>query len=521
MNQNRKRLISIILVIVLLILSGVAIFIAVRLTQDQAPDDSSAGTCVAGSDSYCQVISGLKTGYRCNCVGVTNGFYCGWKDDINQIPNSCYVWNCAQSDSTCAATPTNNCPSGTTISGTCGTNGCAANQKPRWTCDPNGSYDNRTPAGCASDPSCGTTGDGSRTSLSSCTATCSDVDGCKCPTNPVCTAGSGANIANGVNCGGTSTSCNYCAIYTCSFDSNGDDQCTLADEGASVTFASGSACTIGSSVCGQVDFYPTDADARAGTNYCSHTGNPAGNCQDTSNPPTTPSETVTCYKCTDRVDDLNTCENITINGSTCPSGYTTNSVCSQAVGGACPVQSVTKTCYKCTDTLSDADLCESFTVNSNVCPAGSTETAGACEDAVGGVCPITTTENLTCYRCTTSLTDGNTCESFVTTNDSCPAGSTETAGECEDALGGVCPGELPETALFDNDRDNRIALGFIAIILGILFYKYDLTQRSLNMLGNFVNIDRELKKKEKNRLKKDRSLKNFETKVEKEVLKKK
>jgi len=58
-----------------------------------------------------------------------------------------------------------------------------------------------------------------------------------------------------------------------------------------------------------------------------------------------------------------------------------------------------------------------------------------CAAAVGGQCdPITP---VTCYRCTDSLTDGNTCESFVASNI-CPSGSSTDPNGCAAAVGGYC-----------------------------------------------------------------------------------
>lgn len=113
--------------------------------------------------------------------------------------------------------------------------------------------------------------------------------------------------------------------------------------------------------------------------------------------------------------------------------------------------------------------------------------------------PNTPPTTVTCYRCTTGLTDGNACESFTAT-DFCPSNSSSVANACATAVGGSCPVStggnvnpppqnppssnsnnggtgsnggvttLPDTAIVNNSTD--ILLGFLFILLGITTYKY-------------------------------------------------
>lgn len=229
-------------------------------------------------------------------------------------------------------------------------------------------------------------------------------------------------------------------------------------------------------------------------------------------------ETVQCHKCTDSLNDANTCTAAqTFEGTSCPAGYVaTSSECRLSeASGQCAVQ---KTCYKCSDATNDGNTCESFTANSSTCPSGTSETANGCATAAGGSC-----ENvITCYRCTDASNDGNNCEPLVVTGLSCPSGTSTTANGCATAVGGFCnasvacngtcdgvsllctgvgqicfngkcrlqsntsseqclpqgatptPSGLPDTALFDEEGSGIMLLGFLFLIVGIIEYRYQL-----------------------------------------------
>ncbi len=54
--------------------------------------------------------------------------------------------------------------------------------------------------------------------------------------------------------------------------------------------------------------------------------------------PVTPK--TTCYRCTLSTSDANTCESQQVDGTSCPSGWTTNSNCAQASGGSCSTDTI-------------------------------------------------------------------------------------------------------------------------------------------------------------------------------------
>lgn len=54
--------------------------------------------------------------------------------------------------------------------------------------------------------------------------------------------------------------------------------------------------------------------------------------------PVTPK--TTCYRCTLSTSDSNTCESQQVDGTSCPSGWTTNSNCAQAAGGSCSTDTI-------------------------------------------------------------------------------------------------------------------------------------------------------------------------------------
>lgn len=99
----------------------------------------------------------------------------------------------------------------------------------------------------------------------------------------------------------------------------------------------------------------------------------------------------TCYKCTDAMNDGNTCTSQVVNGTSCPTGWTTNSICSQdAPGGACPVETPKITCYKCTTSTLDGNACDSQVFDGASCPTGWTNNSNCAAGETGGACPVET-----------------------------------------------------------------------------------------------------------------------------------
>jgi len=85
---------------------------------------------------------------------------------------------------------------------------------------------------------------------------------------------------------------------------------------------------------------------------------------------------------------------------------------------------------------------------------------------------------LICYRCTPRLDDGNACESiqFLSDNGLCPSG-WGTESNCRITAGGMCPQNIPDTAIFDDDRLNVITLGLVFTLLGLIAYRFRIGSR--------------------------------------------
>ena len=226
-----------------------------------------------------------------------------------------------------------------------------------------------------------------------------------------------------------------------------------------------------------------------------------------------------CYRCTPQVGDGNACELVVINGSTCPAGMSSSPTgCAAAVGGQCdPITPVT--CYRCTDTLTDGNTCESF-VASNVCPSGSSTDPNGCAAAVGGYCPQYQDSRmmLICYRCTPRLDDGNACESiqFLSDNGLCPSG-WGTDSNCSRLVGGICPQNIPNTAIFDDERLNIITLGLIFTLGGLIVYRFRIGSRVVEKpldilytgIGNILESVLPFEKKIEKRFRKNRTSQSY------------
>jgi len=162
---------------------------------------------------------------------------------------------------------------------------------------------------------------------------------------------------------------------------------------------------------------------------------------------------------------LRVCNGIAANHLLTPSGGLTSTQ-AQVIEACTPI-AVTTTCYSCSSSLTDGNECVPTTVSGTTCPTGSSAQVTECASQVGGSCPVQGSTSITCYRCTSSNTDGNSCESFTSTGTSCPTGSSADSQGCSVAIGGSCPTTpLPDTSII-NDRLDRVILGIIVILLGV------------------------------------------------------
>lgn len=93
------------------------------------------------------------------------------------------------------------------------------------------------------------------------------------------------------------------------------------------------------------------------------------------------------------------------------------------------------TCYKCSPSFTDGNACVSETYAGTTCPVGTSTSPTGCASAAGGSCPVETT----CYRCTQNLNDGDLCESFTVQSSFCPVGTSTSSTGCASAIEGACP----------------------------------------------------------------------------------
>lgn len=162
----------------------------------------------------------------------------------------------------------------------------------------------------------------------------------------------------------------------------------------------------------------------------------------------------TCYRCTPGLTDSNACEEQTVTGTSCPTGWTTNSNCAAAAtGGACPVQT---TCYRCTEPTGDGNACEQQIVNSASCPTGWTTNSNCAAAATGGSCPVQVACGAACSTNNLCPT-GHTCNNGVCKLDACianPASCSDgqcTLAACGDAVcnvGELCERTAPNATTF-------------------------------------------------------------------------
>ena len=324
--DKRKRLTIVSLIILILGLSGLAIFISVTLQQNQAPIDSSAAVrCVLGSPPTCQKnINNNNNGYKCTCVALGTG-------------NTDYRCN-DYDPGYCPPATSNLCPQGSNYAGACGTDGCASGQKPSYGCiiATDGQTSNYVKTGCVAD--------------SSCAVVIIPDPVVPSPGNQCVITYNGSSIS-------FSTACSGELQYFHSPYDGVTRRCPTTENGeARFNLAAG--------VGGSYSANPAPGECRqfdhhfGGKGLNGSTVGPGGVCDCT--PPTiiTPppiSPTITCYRCTTQTNDANACEQFQIEANACPVGSTASSNCASQV--SCPVTTLPP--------LTPPTV-------SSVCPSGST-----------------------------------------------------------------------------------------------------------------------------------------------------
>jgi hypothetical protein len=116
-------------------------------------------------------------------------------------------------------------------------------------------------------------------------------------------------------------------------------------------------------------------------------------------------------------------------------------------------------------------------------------------------------------QCVANCTNGATNPSAC---NECPAGKTLIGGSCivpTTVPGGIGERALPSTGLFDSNY-NKMILGIIFMLLGVIFYKYNVYSNSLELLAGLEKQYSVYKKGKKSSSKKSINSK-FENAVEK------
>lgn len=163
-----------------------------------------------------------------------------------------------------------------------------------------------------------------------------------------------------------------------------------------------------------------------------------------------------CYRCTNNLNDGDLCEEFVFQATSCPTGTSSSPTgCALAVGGSCPTSENSLnllTCYRCTQSLNDGEECESFQTSSPSCPSGSSVLQNGCAKASGGSCP----QIITCYKCTAQTNDANACEPFIVEGGICPIGSSTNPNGCAQSIGGLCPINPVVCGPIDVNSDGKI-----------------------------------------------------------------
>jgi len=161
---------------------------------------------------------------------------------------------------------------------------------------------------------------------------------------------------------------------------------------------------------------------------------------------------VTCYRCTDGNSDGDACESRAF-ANECPLGWTSNSACENLAGGQCPGpvcgNGQVESGEACDDgNSSNADTCNNL-CQPTICGDGilqnpnSNSQSETCDDGNSNNadgCNTLCQQIVTCYQCTSGTSDKNACEIAPVSAITCPAGTTNAAGQCGSAYqGGNCP----------------------------------------------------------------------------------
>ncbi len=223
--------------------------------------------------------------------------------------------------------------------------------------------------------------------------------------------------------------------------------------------------------------------------------------------------TIQCYRCTVGTTDANACENQQFNGTSCPSGWTSNSNCEAAAsGGACPVEVACGASCNSTNNLCP----QGHTCDANVCKLNTCLTPGNCSDntctPTVPVCGSSCTTNSQCpnnhscvsNKCVLNGCTGSTCTNGCvplcggpcTTNSECPNNHSCSANKCilNGCTASTCTNGcsvipvIPQTALEDDAR--LLIIGTLFILGGYLSMKFGLGSKTnflTNMYSNFTS----------------------------------
>ncbi len=126
-------------------------------------------------------------------------------------------------------------------------------------------------------------------------------------------------------------------------------------------------------------------------------------------------------------------------------------------GTACVTPTTSITCYRCTVSTTDQDSCEQYTYTGTACPAGSTNQPGACASvATGGHCPVSavTCDSFTYTDWSACSTSGKQTRTVVSASPAgCTGGNPVTEQTCTPG-GGVSCGPVDVS----NPADYRLTL---------------------------------------------------------------
>lgn len=347
--------------------------------------------------------------------------------------------------------------------------------------------------------------DGQKTSITTYSQTCNDADGCTCPSGSASTSVTSGNVCTqssslpvvGGSCGSGGSCFLQGGVYS----------------GVTVTN------------CGSVGRIDSTQNNCSAGYLCCKTNSYIAQCTWNSNSPAgctgdgvnrqyvngTPTRAACCSGLTE--DGYGTCgctQAVTL-ALSCTNGATNYPDCNACpagqsyIGGNC--QSV------CTNGATNYPAC-------NTCVAGYTLVNGTCSaPCLNGAtntpscttCPsnFTMVNNQCVANCTNGATNPSAC-------NECPAGKTLIGGSCivpTTVPGGIGGGALPSTGLFDSNY-NKMILGIIFMLLGVIFYKYNVYSNSLELLAGLEKQYSVYKKGKKSSSKKSINSK-FENAVEK------